>query len=136
MLVRKQSIPGMKSHKRIQQVILLLYVVLFLADAVNVDEVLGLTSFTREDEVIDSDQAALLAPAASLNSLNNLTISSNKLQAHKTRLELVDVDSPSLQASYVSRDQVTPLILQTQSHIFVPSAVTEFSFYSLCKLQI
>ncbi len=126
----------MKSHKRIQQFILLLYVVLFLADAVNVDEVLGLTSFTREDDAINSDQAALLAPAASLNPLKNLTISCNKLKTHRTRLELVDVDSPSLQASYVSRDQVTPLILETHSHIVLPTRSTEFSFYSLGKLQI
>ncbi len=120
----------------LQRIAVLLYVVLFLGDAINVDELFGLKSIQREDDVIAAEQTAAISPSSSLNLLNSLALSGIKPKSHKLKLELVDVDSPSLEASYVSRDDVTQRIHETDTDTAPVSVGTELSFYSLCKLQI
>ncbi len=126
----------MSRHQTFQRIAVILFVVAFLADAINVDELLGLNSFQRDDDSGTTEQTASFLTNATTNLPGSLSFSSVNPTAHKSKLELVDVDSPSLEAAYVSRDEISPIITNTETIETPVSVHAGLSFYSLCKLQI
>lgn len=120
----------------LRQIAVVLFVLAFLADAINVDEIIGLTSFDRDDDPDVVDNSTILNSSLTENLLKSLSLSSVTPTSQETKLELVDVDSPSLEAVYVSRDKITPFIQKSDIFVVPVSASTELNFYSLCKLQI
>ncbi len=124
------------SLKVLQKTAIIFFVALFLADAINLDELFGSSAIRHEDEtsVVDQSSSEAAVPVTGLQL--PIRFSGFPRTPAKVRLELIDVDSPSLEAAYVSRDEVAPLVLAARTPIVPPSAQTEPSFYSLCKLQI
>jgi hypothetical protein len=114
----------------------MLFVLAFLADAINVDELFGLNSFQRDDASDSDGIPGIVTSSSTENPLKPLSFSTLAPKSEKARLELVDVDSPSLEAVYVSRDEMTPFLQETDSFVLPQSAAHQFNFYSLCKIQI
>jgi hypothetical protein len=123
-------------RKIFRQFAVILFVLAFLADAINVDEILGLTSFDRNDDPEFVDHSTDLNSALAKNLLNSLSFHAINPNSSKSGLELVDVDSPTLEASYVSREAIMLFIQETDALALPVSASTELNFYSLCKIQI
>ncbi len=124
------------NRKALQNTALIVFIALFLADAINVDELFGVSSIQHDDEtsVVDQSAVSILSGSGILTppaGYSNLPRTSGKF-----KLELIDVDSPSLEAAYISRDEIAPLILAGESPSTLASEHPEPSFYSLCKLQI
>lgn len=126
----------MVRRQTFRQIAVVLFVLAFLADAINVDELFGLTSFQRDDDSDSADNSTILTSTSTENLLKALSFSNITPNSLKTRLELVDVDSPSLEAAYVSRDEITPFIQKTDTFVLPVSVSTVLNFYSLCKIQI
>lgn len=109
---------------------------MFLADAINIDEIFGLTSFEREEALTSESVSTELNSISAENLLKSLSFSSNVTKSHKSKLELFDEDGPSLEPAYASHDEIALMIRETDS-FFVPiSPDSKVSFYSLGKLQI
>jgi hypothetical protein len=127
----------MNYSKPFQQGAIFFFILLFLADAINVDELLSRTSIEREDDLgqlASSDPATTDLGTISLQ--HSFSFSSTTPKAPKLRMEIVDVDSPFLEAAYVSRDAIMLFIQETDKFTLPVSAPTELNFYSLCRIQI
>ena len=125
------------AHKKVFRLIaVMLFVMAFLADAINVDELFGLTSFQRDDDSNSDDSPGIVTSYSSEIPLKPLSFSSATPKSQKAKLDLVDVDSPSLEAVYVSRDEMTPFFLETDACVLPVTIDHQVNFYSLRKIQI
>lgn len=123
-------------RQSLRQFVVLLFILVFLADALNIDAIFEYGAVQREDDI---EQA--LASENSNCSLDislpfSLSFVKDETTSQEVKLEIVDVDSPSLEASYIGADQ-TATIAPEGNPSFVPlSAHTAISLYSLCRIQV
>ncbi|HEY6953556.1 MAG TPA: hypothetical protein VI758_14205 [Bacteroidota bacterium] len=123
-------------RRPIQRFAVAVFVLMFMADAINIDEMMGLTSFEREEDLAGEFASARFNSGSTKNHGESCSFSTNASKSHKPRLELFDEDSPSLGATYVSRDSIVPMLREEETFLVPVSPSTNSSLHSLCKLQI
>jgi hypothetical protein len=123
-------------RQSLRQFAVLSFALVFLADALNIDALFEYGALQREDDV---EQA--VASENSMCSLDvsipfSLSFAKDETTSQKGKLEIVDIDSPSLEATYVGADETATLSPEGNPSFVPLSAHTAISLYSLCRIQV
>jgi hypothetical protein len=119
-----------------QQIIVMLFAVVFLADALNIDELFEHGAVQREDDLEQTIASENAQGNDDVGLPFSLSFAKDESTSPQRRLEIVDVDSPSLEASYVGADQSASIVHEGESHFILPSAHATISLYRLCRIQV
>lgn len=119
-----------------RQFVVLLFVFVFLADAMNIDALFEYGAVQREDDAEQSLVSAISNGSSDTSIPSLPELANNDAKSKKVKLEIVDIDSPSLEASYVGADQTTAHSPEGNSSLVPLSAHTTISLYSICRIQV
>lgn len=119
-----------------RQFVVPLFVLVFLADAMNIDALFEYGAVQREDDTEQAIVSVISNGGSDTCIPSRSTLANFDAKSQKVKLEIVDIDSPSLEATYVGADQISALSPEGNSSLVPLSARTTISLYSLCRIQV